>query len=79
MQAWADDELMPYSFIHGLCSWGSCSGYANRFSLAGSLECMSLINWPEVPVEILRYQLDLELSFLAHPHHPSNEKIFETC
>jgi hypothetical protein len=59
MHAWKGSQLSPFSFIHGTC--GTCHG--NRFTLPGSLECMSLIGWPEVPLPILLYQLDIELNF----------------
>ena len=69
MKALKNDKLQPFSFIHGVCN--SCPG--NRYRIPGSLECMTLINWPEVPKFILDYQLSVELSFLNHPDHPHNQ------
>lgn len=68
MIALKDLVEQTWSFIHGLCP--SCPG--NRYSLPGSLECLTLAGWPEVPLPILLYQLECELRFLDHPHHPHN-------
>lgn len=63
-----DGSLGTFSFIHGCCL--QCEG--NRFYVPGSLECLTLTGWPEVPLPVLQYQLECEIRFLDHPHHPYN-------
>lgn len=57
----------PFSAVHGCCP--SCPG--NRYYLPGSLESLTLVKWP-VPLEVLHYQLQIELSYFKEPTCPSN-------
>lgn len=68
MQAYKDEALQPFTFLHGCCA--GCKG--NRYHVPGSLEALKLYHWANVPLEILRYQLSIEIDFLAHPNHPHN-------
>lgn len=71
MKAFKDNRLQAYTFIHGCCY--NCVG--NRFHVPGSLECIQLLGWYQVPPDAINYQFRVELDFLSHPHHPHNEGI----
>lgn len=72
MTAFKDYNPQPFSFIHGCCPF--CVG--NRFFPSGSIECLSLVGW-NVPIEVLLYQLHIELNFYDSSAHPRKE--LESC
>ena len=60
------DSIEPFSAVHGCCHL--CPG--DRYYVPGSLECLSLLNWRGLPLEVVQYQLQVELTFLDSVHHP---------
>lgn len=67
--AFAKVDGEPWIGIGSCCQ--RCKG--SKYSMPGSLETVRLAGW-QVPLEVLNYQLKIELHFLNHPDHPYNEK-----
>ena len=72
VRSWIDDRPAIWRAVTGCCP--DCRG--SKWSIPGSLENLTIVGWNLVPEEVIRYQLNCELSYLSSPDHPHNQKDF---
>lgn len=72
VRSWIDSHSSPWRAVGGCCL--DCQG--SRWMIPGSLENLTIIGWNIVPDEVIRHQLNCELSYLDAPDHPCNRKDF---
>lgn len=71
-RSYSSGKLRTFAFHPGLCL--DCFALGHRFLIPGTLECLSVIGWKDLPKEVIAYQLKVELDFLSHPNHPHNQQ-----
>lgn len=66
--------MLPNGYWYAISS--VCSNHeGDKWNLPGDLSTIHFVGWHDVPLEVLRYQLDRELAFTRSPNHPWNKEL----